>query len=315
MAGKPPFVPGLAVGHGLAYGRHTGCTVILGPFRGAVEVRGLATGTRELDALSPHHLVPRVDAILLTGGSAFGLAAAEGVMTWLEGKGRGYDTGVVPVPIVPAAVIFDLKADAPRPDSETGDAACVDARASDFAEGRIGVGSGATVGKIAGPDHAMPGGFGAWSVPFGEYRVGALVVVNALGDVLDGDGHIVAGARAPDGTFLNAARLLRSGGVAPGEMDPHAGAPIPGTNTTLAVVATDMPLSKIDLGRVARVATNALARRISPVHTPFDGDVVFAVSTAPEEGETTSREVLSLGAVAQDALEQAITRAVTEGTR
>lgn len=316
MAGKkPPFVPGLAVGHGLAYGRNTGCTVILGPFRGAVEVRGLATGTRELDALSPHHLVPRVDAILLTGGSAFGLAAADGVMTWLEGKGRGYDTGVVPVPIVPAAVIFDLKADAPRPDSETGDAACVDARAADFAEGRIGVGSGATVGKIAGPEHAMPGGFGAWSVAFGAYRVGALVVVNALGDVLDGEGHIVAGARAPDGTFLNAARLLRSGGVAPGEMDQRAGAPIPGTNTTLAVVATDMPLGKIDLGRVARVATNALARRISPVHTPFDGDVVFAVSTAPEEGEATSREVLSLGAVAQDALEQAITRAVTEGTR
>ncbi|MCG6955477.1 MAG: P1 family peptidase [Gemmatimonadetes bacterium] len=310
-----PFVPGLAVGHGQAYGGHTGCTVVLGPFRGAVEVRGLATGTRELDALSPHHLVPRADAILLTGGSAFGLAAADGVMTWLEGKGRGYDTGVVPVPIVPAAVIFDLHADAPRPDAETGDAACEDARAGGFAEGRVGVGSGATVGKIAGPEGAMAGGFGAWSVPFGEFRVGALAVVNALGDVLDDGGHIVVGARGPDGSFLDAAAVLRKGGVEAGEMSRRTRSPVAGTNTTLAIVATDMPLGKTDLGRVARVAANALARRISPVHTPFDGDVVFAVSTAPEEQPLSSREVLALGAASQAALEAAIIRAVTEGTR
>jgi L-aminopeptidase/D-esterase-like protein len=316
VSGKvTPFVPGLAVGHGQAYGGHTGCTVVLGPFRGAVEVRGLATGTRELDALSPHHLVPRADAVLLTGGSAFGLAAADGVMTWLEAKGRGYDTGVVPVPIVPAAVIFDLQADAPRPDAETGDAACEDARESGFLEGRIGAGSGATVGKIAGRERSMPGGFGAWSAAFGEYRVGALVVVNALGDVVDAEGRIVAGARGEDGGFLDAFALLRTGGVSPGEMGVKAGAPEPGTNTTLALVATDAPLGKVDLGRVARMAANAVTRRISPVHTPFDGDVVFAVSTAVEERAVSSREVLALGAAAQGALEVAILRAVTEGPR
>jgi L-aminopeptidase/D-esterase-like protein len=310
-----PFVPGLAVGHGLAYGGHTGCTVVLGPFRGAVEVRGLATGTRELGALSPHHLVPRVDAIVLTGGSAFGLSAVDGVMTWLEGKGRGYDTGVVPVPIVPAAVIFDIQADAPRPDSETGDAACVNAREGGFAEGRVGAGAGATVGKIAGMEGAMPGGFGAWSVAFGEYRVGALAVVNALGDVLDAQGRIVAGARGQDGAFLDAAAMLRAGGASPGEMGETVDPPVPGTNTTLALVATDAPLGKTDLGRVARMAANALARRISPVHTPFDGDVVFAVSTAAEERPASSREILALGAAAQGALEEAIFRAVTEGPR
>jgi L-aminopeptidase/D-esterase-like protein len=311
----PPFVPGLAVGHGQAYGGHTGCTVVLGPFRGAVEVRGLATGTRELDALSPHHLVPRADAILLAGGSAFGLAAADGVMNWLEGKGRGYDTGVVPVPIVPAAVIFDLQADAPRPDAETGDAACEDARENDFPEGRVGAGSGATVGKIAGREGSMPGGFGVWGTPFGEYRVGALAVVNALGDVVDAEGRIVAGARGRDGAFLDTLAVLRAGGVSPGEMGAKAEAPAPGTNTTLAVVATDAPLGKVDLGRVARMAANAVTRRISPVHTPFDGDVVFAVSTAVEERAVSSREVLALGAAAQDALERAILRAVTEGAR
>jgi L-aminopeptidase/D-esterase-like protein len=308
-----PFVPGLAVGHGHAYGGHTGCTVVLGPFRAAAEVRGMATGTRELDVLSPYHLVPRADAILLTGGSAFGLAAADGVMAWLEEQGRGYDTGVARVPIVPAAVIFDLQADGPRPDSETGDAACHDARERGFAEGRVGAGRGATVGKIAGPEGSMPGGFGAWSVPFGGYRVGALAVVNALGDVLDGDGRIVAGARGPDGAFLDTAALLRAGGVGAGEM--RLPDPVPGTSTTLAVVATDAPLSRVDLGRMARMAANALSRRISPVHTPFDGDVVFALSTAVEDAPSSSREMVALGAIAQAALEEAITRAVTGGAR
>lgn len=310
-----PFVPGLAVGHGEAYGGHTGCTVVLGPFRGAVEVRGLATGTREMDALSPHHLVPRADAILLTGGSAFGLAAADGVMMWLEEKRRGYDTGVVPVPIVPAAVIFDLQADAPRPDAETGVAACEDAREGGFTEGRVGAGAGATVGKIAGPEGAMPGGFGAWSVPFGEHNVGALAVVNALGDVMNAEGRIVAGARGADGTFLDSAAVLRAGGTRPGEMGGVADGPTPGTNTTLAVVATDAPVGRIDLGRIARMAANALSRRISPVATPFDGDVVFALSTAEDERPMSSREILAMGAVAQDTLEEAIVRAVTEGAR
>lgn len=311
MTAGAPFVPGLAIGHGHAYGGRTGCTVFLGPFRAAVEVRGLATGSRELGVLDPHHLVPRVDAILLTGGSAFGLAAADGVMAWLEEEGRGYDTGVVRVPIVPAAVIFDLHAHATRPDSETGVAACEDAREGWPAEGRAGAGAGATVGKIAGPGSAMPGGVGAWALDAGKWRVGAVTVVNALGDVLDATGAIVAGARAGDGSFLDTAARVRDGGAPAGEMKDV----VAGANTTLAVVATDAPLSKVDLARMARVATNALARRISPVHTPFDGDVVFAVSTAPEAAPMSAAEVLALGAAAQHALEEAIIRAVTQGSR
>lgn len=308
MSASPrPFVPGLSIGHGHAYGGQTGCTVILGPFRGAVEVRGLATGSRELGVLDPHHLVPRADAIVLTGGSAFGLATADGVMTWLEEQGRGYDTGEVRVPIVPAAVIFDLHAHATRPDAETGAAACDDARPGWPAEGRVGAGAGATVGKIAGPEHAMPGGFGAWAMDVGEYRMGAVAVVNALGDVVDRSGAIVAGARGNDG-FMDSAALLRGGAAGQGEMEDLTA----GTNTTLAVVATDAPLSRVALGRLARVATNALARCIRPVHTPFDGDVVFAVSTAGEERELTSAEVLGLGAAAQHALEEAILRAVSK---
>lgn len=311
MTERPRFVPGLAVGHAHAYGGRTGCTVILGPFRGAVEVRGQATGSRELGVLDPHHLVPSVDAILLTGGSAFGLAAADGVMNWLEGKGRGYDTGVIRVPIVPAAVIFDLHAHATRPDAETGAGACGDAREGWPAEGRVGAGAGATVGKALGVGGSMPGGVGAWAEDAGPYRMGAVAVVNALGDVLDASGRIVAGARGPDGAFLDTAAFLRGGAGGRGEMRALAA----GANTTLAVVATDAPLSRVDLGRVARVASNALARRISPVGTPFDGDVVFAVSTSPAPGDLTSTEVLAFAAAAQHALEAAITRAVTEGHR
>jgi L-aminopeptidase/D-esterase-like protein len=311
VTAPPSFVPGVAVGHGQAYGERTGCTVLLGPFRAAAEVRGLATGSRELGVLDPHHLVPSVDAILLTGGSAFGLAAADGVMAWLEQHGRGYDTGSVRVPIVPAAVIFDLHAHATRPDSETGVAACADAREGWPEEGRVGAGAGATVGKIAGPDASMPGGVGAFAVDAGSWRVGAVAVVNALGDVLDAAGAIRAGARAPDGTFLDTAARLRRGAGPLGEMRDV----VAGTNTTLAVVATDAPLSRVDLGRVARTAANALARRISPVHTPFDGDIVFAVSTSPEPAAVSAAEVLALGVAAQHALEEAITRSVTEGRR
>ena len=305
------FVPGISIGHGHAYGGKSGCTAVLGPFRAAVEVRGMATGSRELAVLDPHHLVPRADAILLTGGSAFGLAAADGVMGWLAEHGRGYDTGVVKVPIVPAAVIFDLHDHTTKPDTETGVAACEDAHEWWPMEGRVGAGAGATVGKVAGPKAAMPGGFGAWAGDFGGYRVGAVAVVNALGDVLDGTGTIVAGARGPDGAFLDTSALLRGGpgaGGGSGEMRDV----VAGTNTTLAVVATDAPLCRVDLGRLARVAANALSRRIAPVHTPFDGDIVFAVSTAAECHEMTSSEVLALGAAAQSALEEAITRAVTE---
>ncbi|HSM62021.1 MAG TPA: P1 family peptidase [Longimicrobiales bacterium] len=303
-------VPGVEVGHARVPGGDSGCTVLLGPFRGAVEVRGLATGSRELPTLSADHVVPRVDAILLTGGSAFGLAAADGVMAWLSERGRGYDTGVAPVPIVPTAVVFDLREGRARPDASTGRAACDAAGRGPVAEGRVGAGAGTSVGKLAGRERASVGGVGTWAVESRGYTVGALAVVNAVGDVRDADGRIVAGARGDDGAFMDAERWLREGAG-----PPTAGPPAPGTNTTLAVVATDAPLPRVDLGRLARMAANALSRRITPVHTPFDGDVVFAVSTADSPVDLDRRDVLALGTVAQHVLEEAITRAVTAGDR
>ncbi len=316
-AGSPGLtaVPGLEVGHAEVPGGGSGCTVVLGPLRAVCEVRGLATGSRELGPLSPEHLVPTVDALLLTGGSAFGLAAADGVMAWLAERDRGYDTGRARVPIVPAAVIFDLAEGVARPDAATGRAACEAASPDPVHTGRVGAGAGARVGKLAGLEASMPGGVGSAAVAAGPWTVGALAVVNALGDVLDASGAVVAGARGPDGAFLDGAALLRAalrdagedGGG--GEMRDLAA----GTNTTLAVVATDAPLGARDLSRLARVAGNAFARRIHPVHTPFDGDVLFAASTADPGGEgeaLPSTTVLALAVAAQAVLEDALTRAV-----
>jgi len=303
-------VPGLRLGHATDAAARTGCTVVLGPFRASCDVRGLATGTRELDALQPHHLVPTVNAVLLTGGSAFGLDAAGGVMSWLEERGLGFDTGFARVPIVPAAVIYDLgvgRADR-RPDAAMGRAACDAAVADAVAEGAVGAGTGATVGKILGQAGAMPGGVGSWALESAGFTVGALAVVNAFGDVLDAAGRIVAGACTPDGAFLDTARALRETGFEGGFGRPR---PVAGTNTTLAVVATDAPLSRTALETLARMAATAVARRISPVNTPFDGDVVFALSTSPEPAELPPAALLVLGAAATHALERAIERAVT----
>jgi L-aminopeptidase/D-esterase-like protein len=298
-------VPGLRVGHAASEAGDTGCTVVLGPFRAVVDVRGLATGTREVGTLDPTHLVPMAHGIVLAGGSAFGLAAADGVMAWLEERLEGFDTGVARVPIVPAAVIFDLAEGRERPDGAMGTRACEAATTAPVPEGRVGAGAGATVGKWAGPEASSPGGLGSWALDAEPYRVAALVVTNALGDISDGTGTPIAGARGDDGTLLDARKALVQ---APSESplrDPKAG-----TNTTLAVVATDAPLSAVDLQRLARTAANALAARIYPVHTPFDGDVVFALSTAPEARETEATELLRLGGVAQAALEEAIIRSV-----
>jgi L-aminopeptidase/D-esterase-like protein len=323
-------VPGLRVGHATDLDARTGCTVVIGPFRAVADIRGMATGSRELGALSPLHVTPFANAILLTGGSAFGLEAAGGVMSWLEERGAGYDTGVAQVPIIPAAVIFDLavgRADR-RPDAAMGRSACDAAGSGPVAEGAVGVGTGATVGKALGPASAMPGGVGSWAVAGPGCTVGALVVVNAVGDVLDEGGRIVAGARAAEGAFLDSARAIRDGmlvgggsGGAPGggaggilgaETAPGGWAgPLPGTNTTLAVVATDAPLTRTALQAVARMASTAVARRITPVHTPFDGDVTFALSTAAEARELSHAFVLTLGVLAAHALEVAIERAVT----
>lgn len=304
-----PMPAGLRIGHTQDDQARTGCTVFLGPFRGACEVRGLATGSRELETLSPLHLAGRAHAILLTGGSAFGLAAADGVMAWHEERGIGFDTGVARVPIVPAAVIFDLMTGDPsrRPDAAMGRAACDAATAEPPAQGRIGAGIGATAGKILGPAAASPGGFGFASEAHDGHVIAAGVVVNALGDVLNAQGEIIAGARAADGSFADATRVLRAG-RAP---ERYRSIVTEGTNTTLAVVITDAPIARGAMVAIARMAGAAFGRRIRPVFSPFDGDIVFAVSTAEQGQPVEAGVVLEYGAVAAHLLEAAIERAVS----
>ena len=321
-------VPGLEVGHADDPQARTGCTAILGPFRGAVEVRGQATGTRELDALSPLHVVPRCDALLLTGGSAFGLAAADGVVRWLEERGRGFATPAARVPVVPAAVLYDLSVgDASvRPDPAMGHRAAGAAGTGPVAEGAVGAGTGATVGKLRGGDSGEDGGLGSAADVDDGPAVGALAVVNAFGDVVDAGGRIVAGARDGEGAFLDTERAIREGEAPSGFGEPPGSAGGPGVgprrpggagpaglNTTLAVVATDAPLDARALRRVARRAAHGLVRRVRPAATPFDGDVVFAVSTAESAREVAIDEVLRIGLRAQEALERAIERAVRGG--
>lgn len=300
-------VPGLRVGHATDADARTGCTVVIGPFRAATDIRGMATGSRELETLSPLHVAPEANAILLTGGSAFGLDAVQGVVQWLEERSAGYDTGVARVPIVPAAVIFDLATGRSerRPDAAMGRAACDAAGTGPVAEGIVGVGTGATVGKLRGPTGAMPGGVGSWAVAGPGCTVGALVVVNAVGDVIDGRGRILAGTLGDDGELIDTERAIREG------IDLGEPGPLPGGNTTLAVVATDAPLTRVALQAVARMASTGVVRRITPVHTPFDGDVTFAVSTAPEPRELSPNFVMTIGTLAAHALEVAIERAVT----
>ncbi len=295
-------VPGLSVGHATDLQAATGCTVVLCE-RGAVagvDVRGSAPGTRETDLLRPMTLVERIHAVLLTGGSAFGLAAADGVMRFLEERGVGYDVRVAKVPIVPAAVIFDLAVGSPlvRPDPAMGYAAARAASAGPVEEGTVGAGTGATVGKLGGHATAMKAGVGTWALRLpGDVVVGALAVVNAFGDVLDDrTGQILAGARDPaSGRFLDTARAL-VGGARP------AG---PATNTTLAVVATNARLTKEQANKLAQLGHDGLARVISPVHTLFDGDTVFALSTGAADADP-----LALGAAAVEAVAEAVKRAV-----
>jgi L-aminopeptidase/D-esterase-like protein len=299
-------VSGLRVGHADDPESATGCTVVLGPFVGAVEVHGFATGSRELDALSPLHLVPRCDGLLLTGGSAFGLGAADGVMRWLEERDQGFRTRAATVPIVPAAVIYDLGVGRPdvRPDASMGYQAASAASEDPVREGRHGVGAGATVGKLRGAEGAQGAGLGSWA-DVGEPTVAALAVVNAFGDVLDERGEIVAGARAADGSFVDTAMRLRRGEGNAGFRAPEAV-----ENTTLGVVATDAELTKRELKIVARHAAAALSRRISPAGTLFDGDIVFALSTATRPRPEDDLGLTSLALRAEKALEAAIARAV-----
>lgn len=306
-------VEGLTVGHATLADAGTGCTVVLAPpggMRAAAHVRGRATGTREFDALSPRHIVPRIDAILLTGGSAYGLGAADGVMRWLRERDRGFPVGVTVVPIVPTAVVFDLTP-VGRPDRwpgpDDGYAAC-EAAGTTFAEGSVGAGTGATVGKALGIDNAMKGGVGTWAVRHGALVVGALAVVNAFGDVRDGQGAIIAGARDGDG-FADARRRLATGAD---PLNRFAPPDTPG-NTTLIVVATNSAVDRDGLAEIARNTADAMGRRITPVGTMVDGDVIFAVSA----GGRSLASPVAVELLAQDATEMAIERAVVTaaGTR
>lgn len=296
---------GLAVGHATDEKGVTGLTVLRGvegPMRGAACVFGRATGTRELDALSPTHAAGRVDAVLLTGGSAYGLDAAAGVMRWMEERRRGFDVGVGVVPIVPAAVIFDLAIGdaAARPTAAMAYTACDAADTRDIAEGSVGVGTGATVGKGTGRANAMKGGFGGAVRVSGDVTVCAAAVVNALGDVRTADGRILAGARNAKGQFLDSAHALSHLSTAPvfGGAAPH--------NTTLCVVATNASLDRTELSQLARAAGAALFRRITPAGTSFDGDIVFALC----QPDGPRGVLMPIELLATQALEDAIERGV-----
>jgi L-aminopeptidase/D-esterase-like protein len=268
--------------------------------RASVALRGRATGTRELDVLDPRHLVGHVDALLLTGGSAYGLGAAPGVVRWLAARGRGFPVrraGVVP--IVPAAVIYDLGNTGTVvrwPDANDAERAC-DAASEIIAEGSVGVGTGATVGKAQGIGTAMKGGVGTWAARAGDVIVAALVVANAVGDVRDATGAVLAGGRNADGRPGDGLRYLAEGNLPFGA---------PAENTTLAVVATNAALTKTELQSLAWSASDALARRIIPYGTMFDGDVIFAVSTA----ERPPASPLQPEALAAVVVPQAVERAV-----
>lgn len=286
MAGDLTDVTGIRVGHWTDADGETGCTVVLLPRDGAVasvDVRGAAPGTRETDVLHPDNSVQVAHAFVLCGGSAFGLAAVDGVMRRLEEQGVGVATPAVPVPIVPAAVVFDLTTGSPtaRPDAEAGYSACAAAEAGEpCGSGRIGAGAGATVGKLFGSP--SPGGLGTASLSLpGGGTVAALAVVNAVGDVVEDDGTILAGPGS-------VRRLLEDG---------TPGAPPVGTDTTLVVVATDVALTKVQAHRLAVTAHDGLALSIRPVHTAYDGDTVFVASTGAVEAGDTSLLLLQTAAV------------------
>ena len=310
MAGTLTDVPGVRVGHFTDRRRPTGCTVVLTE-EGAVcgvDVRGGAPGTRETDLLDPVRSVDRVHAVVLAGGSAFGLEAATGVVRYLEEKGVGFAVGPIRVPIVPAAVLFDLAVGDQRirPDAAAGYEAARAASDAPVAEGCVGAGAGATVGKLLGPRGAMKGGLGSASITLGGgVVVGAVVAVNALGDVVDpSTSRTVAGARTPDGRGLRGAVE----GLRAGEL---ARVPLTGESTTIGVVATNATLTRTGATMVARMAHDGLARTIRPVHTPWDGDTVFALSTG---GLDLHEPALVVGTLAAEAVAEAVVRAVRAAT-
>ncbi|SHG44501.1 L-aminopeptidase/D-esterase [Thermosyntropha lipolytica DSM 11003] len=299
-------VKGITVGSAEDLEALTGCTVILTGPEGAVcgvDVRGGGPGTRETDALSPLNMVEKVHAVVLAGGSAFGLDAACGVMDYLEEKGIGHKTTAGVVPIVPAAVLYDLGIGNPkvRPNREMGYRACMQA-GKEVKEGNYGAGAGATVGKLRGYNHATKGGLGTFSLTLSNgFTVGAIVAVNAFGDVWDPQkGKIVAGVRDDQGRIIGTRRAFQdmSGLVALGEEAFY-------TNTTLAVVACNGRFNKSQLTKLAGMSHNGLVRVINPVHTYCDGDTVFALATGEMEADLNIA-----GYLAQEVLARAVLRAV-----
>jgi L-aminopeptidase/D-esterase-like protein len=296
-------IPGIRVGHVSDYEAITGCTTVLceAGAVGGVDIRGSASGTEETPTLDPGHVTPRVHAILLAGGSAFGLEAASGVRRYLEHRGVGYDTGTAKVPIVPAAILYDLgigRADV-RPTMAMGEAAATAATFDAVQEGCVGAGTGATVGKILGMKQAMKSGIGSFTVTLqAGVLVSSLVAVNAFGDVRDpATGKIVAGARTSPTShdFIDTQERMKRGST--GGMA--------GRNTTLAVVATNARLTKVQARKLAEQASLGMARTIYPVNTMFDGDIVFALSLGDRDADLNI-----LGVAAAEAVSAAILRAV-----
>lgn len=299
-------VRGLEVGHHSLAQRPSGCTVVLarGGATGGVDVRGAAPGTRETDLLHPSNLVQQVHAIVLTGGSAWGLDAASGAMHWLAERHIGLPVGDAPgqiVPIVPAAVLFDLHVgDArQRPDAAAGYAACQAASAQPVPQGSVGAGAGASVGKLFGMARAMRGGLGSAACSLHGVTVGALIAVNALGDVYSPEGQLLAGARSPCGRHLSGSVASALAGEKPLPI-------LAGSNTTIGVIATDAPLSKAQCQRLAGAGHDGLARAIRPVHTMSDGDTLFALAT----GQAPALDFNLLCILAAQATAQACANAV-----
>jgi L-aminopeptidase/D-esterase-like protein len=303
-AGAITDVAGIEVGHFTDTRRPTGCTVVIARDGaiGGVDVRGAAPGTRETDLLAPTNLVDRVHGILLAGGSAWGLDAASGVVQWLEEQGVGYPVGSARLPLVPGAVLFDLMVgDASiRPDAAAGYRACELASTKAPAEGNVGAGTGAAVGKVFGIERAMKGGIGTASVTVEGITVGALIACNALGDVVDPETmQVIAGARTRNGKSLVDTRRALLRGEPPKPL-------LAGTNTTIGVIATDAVITKVQATRLATMGHDGLARSINPVHTMSDGDTLFMLGTG-RAGKSPGMMVL--GTMVAEAVALAVVRA------
>lgn len=296
-------IEGIKIGNVQDINALTGCTVVIceeGAVAG-VDVRGGAPGTRETDLLNPINLVDKIHAVTLAGGSAFGLDAASGVMQYLEERNVGFDVSVTKVPIVCSAVLFDLGIGdyKVRPDKGMGYAACKNAELNEFKEGNVGAGTGATVGKILGPEYSMKGGLGCYAIQVGVLQVGAVIAVNCLGDVVDPDtGKIIAGALNKDKkTFVNTEEIMVS------KYDEKKN--LFSGNTTIGAVITNGQFTKSEMNKIASMAHNGYGRTMRPAHSMFDGDTVFTMATGKVEADITV-----VGLLAARVVEQAVLRAV-----